>query len=762
MLIGRFRIGTRVFVGFATLIALSLLLAGFGIYQLSAVGAQTAKMNILAANSVRVLSAKLGLEVIRRAETRMQIDGTQAEDATNAAVKVQELLREAASIAVSRERARIFLEVADAVSAHKQMFDRFEQSIRTAEEQRKALFSGGDALTAAANQLVQAAHDPSLVRTADQVKTAILLVRVSNWRFMATGDKAGPAAFDANVKKAHAALDSLRAAADPDVVALIGPVETALNVYEAGFKAFSEAKVAAGDLFVEQMRPQLIATQEKLDGAANTLQQAFNLASTDTAAIVEHAKLLASALAAIALVIGAVLAWMIGRSISRPVAGMTTAMTKLAAGDSDVEVPARDNTDELGAMAKAVEVFKQNAIAKHAMEERETRDQEVRKRRQEEIDQLVGFFGRSVGGVFTTLAETSANMTGSSSTLAQSAAETGSQATLVLGEVEQAAAGVQTVASAAQEMTASIAEIGQQASESQRITSAAMQQSDEVVEKVAELRTAAEQIGTVVDLISNIAGQTNLLALNATIEAARAGDAGKGFAVVASEVKSLAQQTAKATEQIGGQIGTMQDATVRASEAIQGIAGTVREVNDIAMTIAAAVVQQSAATQEIARSVELVSNNTSIVASSMGQVQTAVNANGETAVQVGKIAAALSTESGTLSAEVKDFLSALEALGEGQSLLTFELNAPATVTLDGRAIAGHVSHMSPGTALFVGPLSVPAGTAMELKVEGIDRVLRVRFVEPSGGGAHLQLPLAHEHLTYMAQALARYGQKAAA
>jgi hypothetical protein len=321
---------------------------------------------------------------------------------------------------------------------------------------------------------------------------------------------------------------------------------------------------------------------------------------------------------------------------------------------------------------------------------------------------------------------------------------------------------VQTVASAAQQMAASIGEIGQQATESQRITSATMQQSDEVVDKVGVLRAAANEIGTVVDLISSIASQTNLLALNATIEAARAGEAGKGFAVVASEVKNLAAQTAKATEQIGGQIGAMQDATLGASEAIQGIAGTVRQVNDIAMTIAAAVVQQSAATPEIARSVELVSNNAATVASSMGQVQTAVSSNGETAVQVGHIASTLSAESGALSTEVKDFLSALEALGEGAQLATYELNAPATVTLEGRVIAGHVSHMSPGTAVLVGSLSAPSGTSLELKVEGIDRVLHARFVEVGAAGAHLQLPLAHEHLTYMTQTLALYGHKAAA
>jgi methyl-accepting chemotaxis protein len=289
-----------------------------------------------------------------------------------------------------------------------------------------------------------------------------------------------------------------------------------------------------------------------------------------------------------------------------------------------------------------------------------------------------------------------------------------------------------------------------------------MQQSDEVVVKVAELRTAAEQIGTVVGLISSIAGQTNLLALNATIEAARAGDAGKGFAVVASEVKSLASQTAKATEQIGGQIGAIQTATRGAAEAIQGIADTVRQVNEIAVGIAAAVVQQSAATEEIARSVALVSGNTANVAQSMERVQGTVSGNGETATEVKRTATTLSSEAGTLSGEVKDFLTALSELGGSERLLAYEMNASATVIRDGHSIAGRITRMSPGTALFIGPLTAPAGTALELRVEGFDRPMRVRFVETADGGVHLQLPLAHDQLAYTTQTLARLGLKAAA
>ena len=211
------------------------------------------------------------------------------------------------------------------------------------------------------------------------------------------------------------------------------------------------------------MRPQIQSMQQQLAAANTSLRSAFADASASSAAIIVRSSWLQGMIATIALLIGAGLAWLIGRGITRPLAGMTEAMTKLAAGDRTVVVPARDNTDEIGAMARAVEVFKQEAIAKDGLEEKQTKSQAIQARRQEEISQLVGFFGRSVEGVFTTLAAASANMSQSSTALERSATETGSQTTLVLTEVEQTAQTVQTVAAASQELSASIGEIGRQA-----------------------------------------------------------------------------------------------------------------------------------------------------------------------------------------------------------------------------------------------------------------------------------------------------------
>jgi len=450
------------------------------------------------------------------------------------------------------------------------------------------------------------------------------------------------------------------------------------------------------------------------------------------------------------------------RGVVRPLGTVTEVMRRLTAGDLTVDIPSSNRRDEIGAMTEAVLVFKRNATDKILLEERDAAQRASKSRRQEEVDQLIGFFGRSVAGTFDTLGAASAKMAETSDALQGSALETTAQAQLVLGEVGQTAQTVQTVASASQELSASIEEIGRQADESSRITAEAMKQSGDVAARVEQLDAAAREIGKVIDLISTIAGQTNLLALNATIEAARAGEAGKGFAVVASEVKSLATQTARATDEIGAQVAAIQAATSGTTAAISGITATVGKVNEIAVAIASAVVEQSAATQEIARSVDQVSSSTGNVSASIARVSDSVGRNSESAAAVKETARSLSEESQNLSAEVKDFLGALQNLGESQDLTTYTVDLAATVADAGRSTSGRVTRLSPGFAAFSGALVATPGSLLELKITGIDRVLRARFIAAENGVAELQLPLNHEQLSFMSRELARLGAKAVA
>jgi methyl-accepting chemotaxis protein len=349
-------------------------------------------------------------------------------------------------------------------------------------------------------------------------------------------------------------------------------------------------------------------------------------------------------------------------SIARPITGMTAAMRRLASGDKGVEIPARGRGDEVGQMAEAVEVFKQNMIEadrlrleQEALKARAAADQKAM------LGRLADRFESRVVGMVQQLSAGSGEATSTADALTGIAGKSGRQAEAVATAAERASAGVQTVASAAEELTASIGEISRQVSQSARMTGRAVtdaQRTDVIVRALAD---GAQKIGDVLGLITSIAGQTNLLALNATIEAARAGDAGKGFAVVASEVKSLANQTGRATEEIGAQIAQIQTATREAVEAIGGITATIEQISSTATTIASAVEEQGAATAEIARNVQQTAQATQAVTMNIAGVSQAANETGAAAQQVLRVASGLSDQATELTREVNSFVSEVRA-----------------------------------------------------------------------------------------------------
>ncbi len=363
---------------------------------------------------------------------------------------------------------------------------------------------------------------------------------------------------------------------------------------------------------------------------------------------------------AVVLCVAAIL--LFTRTITRPIARLTATMTAIASGDLDTEVDVVARRDEIGAMARAVEVFRGGLIER----ERLVAEQEQNKIRAEadrraDLRRMADGFDAEVGGLVGLIAAASTQMEATARSMSGTAGQTHAKASAANAAAEMAGAGVRTVAVAAEELTASISEISRQVAQSAQITGQAVtdaQRTDAIVRALAE---GADKIGHVVGLISNIAGQTNLLALNATIEAARAGDAGKGFAVVASEVKSLANQTAKATDEIGGQIARIQAATQEAVEAIRGIAGTIENVSTIATTIASAVEQQGAATAEIARNVQQTAQATHDVTENIGGVSRAANDTGEAARQVLDAAAELSRQAEMLSGKVNGFVANVRA-----------------------------------------------------------------------------------------------------
>ncbi len=363
------------------------------------------------------------------------------------------------------------------------------------------------------------------------------------------------------------------------------------------------------------------------------------------------------ALLGFAVVFGAGVSTVATRSITRPVAGLRNCMAALADDKQDTTVPGLDRRDEIGAMAKAVEVFRHNSVEMQRLRvEQEAQKQRAAEERQLALRKLADGFEAQVGSVVQAVTAAATQLQAASSQMASGASATSAQATTVASTSQQASANVQTVASATDELTASIAEIGSQVERSRTVAGRADAEATHTTELIETLSESVTSIGTVVALINNIANQTNLLALNATIEAARAGDAGKGFAVVASEVKGLAGQTAKATSEIAAQIASVQTGTTDAVNAIASITKVMAEMSAISAAVAAAVQQQTAATGEIARNVEQAAVGTADVSRHIESVETAARQTGDAAQQINASATELSQQAERLQREVTKFL----------------------------------------------------------------------------------------------------------
>ncbi len=357
-----------------------------------------------------------------------------------------------------------------------------------------------------------------------------------------------------------------------------------------------------------------------------------------------------------------VLAFFLARGIVRPLKGMTTAMLQLADGDLEVSIPGAGRRDEIGEMAGAMRTFKYNALERQRLEEEQAAAQRrLEEEKRKTMRELADRFDREVATIVNGVSSAATQMQSTAQEMSATAEETSRQSGNVASASDQASANVQMVATAAEELSASIAEIGRQVSRSARIAKDAVCEAEASNGTMQGLAAAAQKVGDVVKMISDIAGQTNLLALNATIEAARAGDAGKGFAVVAGEVKTLAKQTARATEEISGQISAIQEETTGAVAAIEKIRAIIAEMDDIAAAIASAVEEQGASTREIARNVQQAALGTQGVNSTIGSVSRAAGDTGSAAGQVLNASQEMARQAEGLRGQVVRFLSEVRA-----------------------------------------------------------------------------------------------------
>jgi methyl-accepting chemotaxis protein len=667
MRLSDFRIRTRIQGGFGLVILVGVAVALAGIWQMTSFGREVNRLVSAGATVSHSLEVNRLAEAMRRIslEYKTSLDPSATGEFSTDVAQAASLLAAAAGTSASDEQRRAYQEAGEQIAAVKDDFQKLTELGNKIKADRDELYKLSDAVAVASDGVgigARATLDDQLINRVQEVDASILRVQLAGWRFLATNDPSGAGAFRLNVVKANMNVTALTKVNKAEMIKdKIDPLKQALDGYTKSFNGLAAQMIAANKLYDEVMRAKLLKVMELTDSIQKSVDAEMAATKTGTDAAIASTIKTQGALGLLGLGLGIVLAVLIGRSIALPTAGMTGVMTKLAEGDKSVEVPALDNKDEIGSMARAVEIFKRNMVEAERLAAQQRAEQARKEQRQTAIDGAITEFDAQVGRSLDAFANAAGAMRGTAESMSATASEASQLASTVASASAQALTNVQTVAAASEEMAASIAEISRQVAQSTTVAAQAVEEAARTNETVQGLADAAQRIGEVVKLIQDIAAQTNLLALNATIEAARAGEAGKGFAVVASEVKALANQTGKATEEIASQISEIQSATSSAVAAIKGIYGTIGQISEIATTIAAAIEEQGAATGEITRNAQQTARGTEEVSRTIGGVSDAASKTGDAASQVLASSGELGRQAELLRSEVDEFLTRIRA-----------------------------------------------------------------------------------------------------
>ena len=654
-------------LGFAVVLAISAISLGIAYLGFERVcdGLALYRNSVTEANLARNIDREL---ISYRALARYYVV-TGKEDDARAALSAEASLKDAIDLSMRGTTAAGRLDQVTRLAREFRAFTKiFADILKVKRESATVsqidLIRGGNMLRYKFDDLAGNAEEaelPAVELGAKQVTAQFLAVMALVNTFAINSDQTvantavGRLTFVESSLQAISSTDTKMVQALKEISALLGEYRQSLNKLIENSKSIDELTAEMADSAAaimegaSAMKADLLADQQRLESESN--------------AIVEETERLIVMLAAGSFLLGAILALLLGKGISRPMTAMCKAMHELAKGSFDVVLPGLGRRDELGEMAGAVEEFKLQAIAKAG---RDAAAQDAQNRassaaRRAELIRFADDFEAAVGAIVSNVSASAVQLESAAGTLTRTAETTQSLSSQVAGASEDASSNIQSVAAATEQLSVSVDEIGRRVQDSNRIAEAAVLQAQQTDERIGKLSRAAQEIGDVVKLITAIAEQTNLLALNATIEAARAGEAGRGFAVVASEVKSLASQTAKATDEISSHILGMQGATQESVTAIKEIGGTIAQISNIASMIASAVEQQSSATQEVARNVQNVALGTHEAAANIMKVNRGATETGSASEDVLNSARTLSSESTRLRDELDRFMATIRA-----------------------------------------------------------------------------------------------------
>ena len=729
--ISAFSIKTKLAAGFACVLTILLAVAGIGYWRFLGVadllGSYVERVGLVAASR----DIDQSFSELRRHTREFAYTGNQ--DEASAAAKASEQVRvniaRGAAIAENPELHRRMEEIAaqftdyqkgiDEVFALKRSQDRvvFETLDPTGTNAR----SDFDTLIASASR-VGNRDGANLARDGQQ---ALMLLRLNGTKVI---DRRRDDVAAKKAELAEANLTRLIGMMDAaGVGSADGPAFDTLRQHLSGYVAAYHEAIRLNAELDQRVNGSMRRDAETLAAAAAAVNESgiaderaieattlSGLAATETLLLV---------LTAGGLVLGLVAAWLIGSGISRPVLRMTAAMRRLASGELEVEVPATDRGDEVGRMAEAMLVFRQNAREASRLQGEAERVRAAKDRRQAAMDECTQDFGTSASGVMATLSDAAGTMRQTADDMAKAARRTRETASQTAVGSVSAAQNVGAVAAAAEQMSASIHEISQQVARATQAAQEAVERASMTDDKVGGMAAAAERVGDVVRLISDIAGQTNLLALNATIEAARAGDAGKGFAVVAGEVKALAAQTAKATGEIAAQIATIRGATGEAVNAVREVRSSIEQVSEVASAIAAAVEEQTATTREIASNAQAVLVSAQAATQAMQDVSSVSEFTEAASGSVLHRADELGKTADVLRSELTLFLQAMAKTDEADRRRYERIDAGGATTVlhapGAEAMRVTILNISRGGVALRTDWSAQAGTEVRLDLPGL-------------------------------------------